>query len=86
MGVVKRPSCILRTAYLRLLAEARELRAENASLRADVDALIDGDTPPSLCECRYCQQGRVEDAVRDMTPLPPMVAVGLGRAMKWGRS
>ena len=76
----------LRAAYLRLLAEARELRRENDELRADLDDAIDAITPPSLCGCRYCAQGRVEDIVRDMTPLPPMVAVGLGRAMKWGRA
>lgn len=73
-------------AFLYLRARLADARAEIAVLQADLTDAIDALTPPSLCGCRYCQQGRIEDAVRDMTPLPPMVAVGLGRAMKWGRS
>lgn len=83
---MKRRASVLRAAYRRALDRLRDARAEIADLQADLDDAIDALTPTSLCGCRFCQQGRVEDAVRDMTPLPPMVAMGLGHTIKWGRA
>lgn len=81
----RRPTA-LRAAYLRSLARLAAARAEIAALQADLDDAIDALTPPCLVATRFATVLRVEDLVREATPLPPMAAHGLSLCIRWGRS
>lgn len=70
------------TRALRLSAANRDLRAENQSLRDDIDSLVgDGPDEPSGCPCDHCH---VERSVLAANPLAHLVLTGTGRPMHWG--